>query len=224
MRRATVDRAVLALCMVPLAVLGIEALAVGLGANPIDTVMDRTGAWALKFLLLTLAVTPMRRITGATWMARHRRTLGLTAFFYASLHLTTYVVLDQFFSVAHIVQDVMRRPFITVGVATFLLLVALAVTSSAGMMRRLGGLWWRRLHRLTYVAASGAVLHYWWVVRADMLWPRIYAAILGTLLLARVVWAVRSRQAGVGTRTSGRPAVSGNSSLPPNLGWGERDC
>lgn len=169
------------------------ALAGGLGANPIDAITDETGTWTLRFLVATLAVTPLRRLTGWSALAPWRRTLGLFAFFYGSLHFLTYIWLDQFFDVAAIVKDIGKRPFITAGFTAFVLMVPLAVTSTARMVRRLGGVAWRRLHRLVYVVAAAGVVHYWWLVKADIRRPLAYAAIVGALLLARIWWAWRGR-------------------------------
>jgi sulfoxide reductase heme-binding subunit YedZ len=177
----------------PLAWLAWAAWSRGLGANPIETITHETGVWTLRFLLITLAVTPVRRITGWNEVIRFRRMLGLFAFFYASLHLLTYVWLDQFFDSASIVKDVAKRPFITAGFSGYVLLVPLALTSTAGMIRRLGGRTWRRLHRLAYVAAGLGVVHYWWLVKIDTRRPRNYAVVLAILLGARLVVYLRRR-------------------------------
>ena len=170
----------------PLAFLSLGAWQGSLGANPIETITHATGLWTLRFMLITLAVTPLRRLTGWNEIIRVRRMLGLFAFFYGSLHLMTYVWLDQFFDWAAIVKDVAKRPFITAGFSAFVLLVPLALTSTAGMIRRLGGRAWRRLHRLAYAAAALGVVHYWWLVKADIRPPRNYAILLAVLLLVRL--------------------------------------
>jgi methionine sulfoxide reductase heme-binding subunit len=175
-------------CLIPLAVLAWNALTNNLGANPIDEVTDRTGIWTLRFLLITLAVTPARRLTGWNRLIQLRRMLGLFAFFYGSLHFLTYLWLDQFFAIEDIVADVMERPFITVGFASFVLLIPLAVTSTTAMIKRLGGKWWQRLHRLVYAIAIGGVVHYLWLVKADIQQPLIYGVILAALLGYRL-WA-----------------------------------
>jgi sulfoxide reductase heme-binding subunit YedZ len=175
----------------PLAYLLAGALQGSLGANPIETITRSTGTWTLRFLLLALAITPLRRLSGWNEIIRVRRMLGLFAFFYASLHLLTYVWLDQFFDWSSIVKDVAKRPFITAGFSAFLLLVPLALTSTAGMVRRLGGRAWRRLHRLAYVAPALGVVHYWWLVKADIRPPRNYGIVLGVLLLARLYASLR---------------------------------
>jgi sulfoxide reductase heme-binding subunit YedZ len=173
----------------PLAYLVSGAMQGGLGANPIETITRSTGVWTLRFMLITLAVTPLRRLSGWNELIRFRRMLGLFAFFYGTLHLVTYVWLDQFFDWAAIVKDVAKRPFITAGFSAYVLLVPLALTSTAGMIRRLGGRAWRRLHRLAYAAAALGVVHYWWLVKADIRPPRNYAIVLALLLLVRV-WVI----------------------------------
>ncbi len=156
-----------------------------LGANPVEALLHLAGRWALVFLLLGLAVTPLRRLAGWSRLIKVRRLLGLFAFFYASLHLLVYLVLDQGLALAFILEDVTERPFITVGAAAFLLLLPLALTSTKGWIRRLGGRW-LALHRLVYPAAGLAVLHFYWKVKADTLWPLVAAGILSALLLARL--------------------------------------
>ncbi len=180
----------------PLAYLALGAWQRSLGANPIETITRSTGLWTLRFMLITLAVTPARRLTGWNEIVRVRRMLGLFAFFYGSLHLLTYVWLDQFFDWAAIVKDVAKRPFVTAGFSAYVLLVPLAITSTAGMIRRLGGRRWRRLHRLAYAAAALGVVHYWWLVKLDTRPPRNYGILLAGLLLMRagISWKAR-RQA-----------------------------
>jgi sulfoxide reductase heme-binding subunit YedZ len=173
---------VFAACLIPLVVLAGQALTNNLGANPIDEITDHTGIWTLRLLLITLAVTPIRRLTGWNRLIRLRRMLGLVAFFYGSLHFLTYIWLDQFFVVEDIIADVRDRPFITVGFTSFVLLIPLAATSTSGMIKRLGGKWWQRLHRLVYAIAMGGVVHYLWLVKADTRQPLLYGAILAALL------------------------------------------
>lgn len=174
----------------------------GLGTNPVETITDETGTWALRFLVLTLAVTPVRRWTGWHALIRFRRMLGLFACFYATLHVLTYVWLDQFFDLRAIVDDVVQRPFITAGAIAFLLMLPLAVTSTAGWIRRLGGRRWRMLHWLVYPSAIAAVVHYFWLVRLETDRPVRYAVVLGLLLAARV-WFARAR---FGSAATGRGA------------------
>jgi len=171
-----------------------------LTANPIDFITDTTGTTALTLLVCTLTVTPLRRMTARNELIRLRRTLGLLAFFYACLHMLTWVVLDWFFDAPSMIADVMKRPYITMGMTTFLLLVPLAATSTAGMIRRLGRRW-QQLHRLVYVAAVTAVVHFWWIVKADFRQPRLWALALCVLFGFRVWWAFAPRRAFV-PRTS----------------------
>ena len=185
-------RAALAAALIPLARLVWGAWAGALGANPIEVITRATGEWTLIMLLVTLAVTPLRRITGANWLLRLRRMLGLTAFLYGCLHLITYVWLDQFFDLSAIVRDIVKRPFITAGFTAFVLLVPLALTSTDAMVRRLGARRWLALHRLVYVAAAVGVVHYWWLVKADLREPMFYAAVLAALLAARLLWRRRA--------------------------------
>ena len=186
---------VFALSLAPLAWLVYGVFADALGANPIDVVTDETGTWTLRFLVLTLLVTPLRRWTGWNWLVRFRRMLGLFAFFYGSLHFLTYIWLDQFFALDDIVADIMKRPFITVGFLAFVSMVPLAITSTAGWIRRLGGRRWNLLHRLVYVSAVAGVVHYWWLVKADVSRPVRYAMIIGILLAARGWFAFRRQRA-----------------------------
>ena len=184
---------VFALCLIPLGHLVQGIVTDSLGANPIEAVTRGLGDWALRLLLITLAVTPLRRFTGLNWLLRLRRMLGLFTFFYATLHMLTYVWLDQFFAWDFILQDIVKRPFITVGFISFVLLIPLAVTSTNAMMKRLGRNW-SRLHRAVYAIAILGVLHFWWMVKADVREPALYAGILAVLLGLRLVWWGRARQ------------------------------
>lgn len=159
----------------------------GLGANPIETLLHWAGRWALILLLVGLSITPIRRLTGWNHIIKVRRTIGLFAFFFASLHLVIYLAIDQGFAWWFIVEDVVERPFITVGAGSFLLLVPLALTSTKGWIRRLGKRW-QKLHRLVYLATALGALHFYWKVKADTFWPLVAAGILAVLLLARVPW------------------------------------
>ncbi|HWB46607.1 MAG TPA: protein-methionine-sulfoxide reductase heme-binding subunit MsrQ [Hyphomicrobiaceae bacterium] len=163
-----------------------------LGADPMRTLEQTLGLWALRFLIAALAVTPLRRLGGLN-LIRYRRALGLLAFYYAALHLTTYLVLDQGLNLAAIWADIVKRPYITIGMLAFTLLVPLAITSNGPMIRRLGGAAWQRLHRLVYVAAIAAALHFILLVKAWPLEPLIYAALVAVLLLFRVGVAIRKR-------------------------------
>lgn len=178
--------ALFAVCLLPLARLLWLALNDGLGANPIEFVTRSTGTWTLVALLVTLAVTPLRRLTGWTALIRYRRMLGLYAFFYASLHFLTYLWWDQFFDWAAIGKDVVKRPFVTAGFTAFVLMVPLAITSTDAMMRRLGRRW-RSLHRLVYAVAVAAVIHYIWLVKKDLTQPMLFAAVLALLLALRLL-------------------------------------
>ncbi len=177
---------VFSISLIPLLWLGWLAWNQQLGTNPVEALSHRTGDWSLRFLLLTLAVTPLRRLTGWNRVQRFRRMLGLFAFFYVCLHVTVYLVFDQFFDLAALMADVMKRPYLSVGFAAFVLLIPLAVTSTNRMMKRLGH-HWQRLHRLVYPIALLAVLHYLWLVKADRSEPLMYAGIL-TLLLGYRLW------------------------------------
>jgi len=187
--------AVFIACLVPLAHLGWGLWQDTLGANPIETLIRSLGRWALKFLLITLSITPLRKLTGLGWLLRFRRMLGLYAFFYAVLHWGLYLGLDQSFDWIAIAKDIIKRPFITVGMLTFTILLPLAITSTNGMVRRMGIDRWQTLHRAVYAAAICAVLHFWWLVKLDTTWPKIYAAMLALLLGLRLLWRWRSRTA-----------------------------
>ncbi|MDX1252521.1 MAG: sulfoxide reductase heme-binding subunit YedZ [Gammaproteobacteria bacterium] len=185
--------AVFVLCLLPLAWLAWDAVNQQLGANPIEKISRRTGDWALRFLLITLAITPAWRLLNWNGLMRLRRMLGLFAFFYACLHFVNYLVIDQFFDMDEIIKDVLKRKYITVGFISFLLLIPLAVTSTNKMMKRLGGKRWQRLHQLAYAITIGGVVHYLWLVKKDLREPLIYAALLALLLGYR--WWLKQRQA-----------------------------
>jgi len=191
---AWIWRAVWAACLLPLVLLVGTGLRDALGANPIEYITRATGDWTLRLLLLTLAVTPLRQLTGWHWLVRLRRTLGLYAFFYGCLHLTTYVWLDQFFDWPGIVADIVKRPFVTLGFAAFVLMLPLAITSTNGMIRRLGGRSWQRLHRAVYAVGVLGVAHYWWLVKKDLTEPIAYALVLATLLALRLWHGRRMRR------------------------------
>jgi len=183
-----IKASVFVLCLVPLALLAARAFGWlgGLGANPIEFITHETGTWALRLLLLTLLVSPLRRLTGWSSVMRLRRMLGLFAFFYACLHLSIWIGLDLFFDWTLVWDDILNRPYITAGFTAWLLLLPLAVTSTDAMMRRLKRRW-GKLHRLIYPAAMIAVLHFWWLTRADYREPLLYGGILTALLGWRVV-------------------------------------
>jgi sulfoxide reductase heme-binding subunit YedZ len=178
---------VFVLCLYPGLLLAWKAFEEDLGANPIEFVTHWTGDWTIRFLCITLSITPLRKLLGLPELIRFRRMLGLFAFFYASLHFLTWFVLDHFFDWNEIAKDVVKRPFITAGFTAFVLLIPLAVTSTTGWIRRLGGKRWRMLHRLIYVSACVGVLHYFWLVKSDIRLPLMYGAIVTVLLAYRLV-------------------------------------
>jgi methionine sulfoxide reductase heme-binding subunit len=193
-------------CLGPLARLGWKAYQQQLGANPIEVITHSTGDWTLIFLLVTLSITPLRKLTGQPWLIRYRRMFGLFAFFYVVLHFLTYIWLDKFFDVHAMLADIAKRKFITIGFTGFVLLIPLALTSTSGWIRRLGGKRWQALHRLIYFSAVAGVIHYWWLVKADIRKPRDYAIVLSILLGYRiVVWA--KPKLGHKANWSGQPRV-----------------
>ncbi len=194
------------LALLPLWLMVRATLADALGADPVAELTHRTGDWALRFLLLSLAMTPLRRVLDQAWPIRFRRLLGLYAFFYACLHLTIYVVLDLNGYWAQILEDIVKRPFITVGFLAWLLLTPLAITSTRGWIKRLGRRW-GQLHRAVYAVGILAVLHFFWLVKADLREPLIYAAILALLLGLRLYWRWR--------RSTVKPRVSASTPAVP---------
>jgi len=168
-------------CLIPGAQLLYNGVTDNLGANPIETITRFTGSWTLRFLLITLAVSPLRRISGWNHVIKLRRMLGLFAFFYACLHFSTYLVLDHFFDLHAISKDILKRPYVTTGFSALVLMIPLAVTSTTAMIRRLGKRW-QRLHRLIYVIAIAGVIHFYWLVKADVRRPAMYGGILALLL------------------------------------------
>ena len=192
-------------CLLPLGYYAWGVQADTLGANPIEAVTRGLGTWALNFLLITLAVTPLRKVSGQAWLGRLRRMLGLFVFFYAVLHLAAYLWFDQFFDWPAIAKDIWKRPFITVGMISFTLLIPLAATSNAFAIRKLGGRRWQDLHRSVYFIGLLAVLHYSWMVKADVDKPLLYAGLLGVLLGLRVWWRVQERRRQLAGAYSTRP-------------------
>lgn len=187
--------AVFALCLLPFAYLLIQVLGFAgsdLGANPVESLLHELGLWGLRFLLIGLAITPLRRFSGWHWLTRFRRMIGLFAFFYVVLHFLTYAVLDQGLLIEAIIEDILKRPYITLGVTAMLMLIPLAMTSTSGMMRRLGKNW-LRLHRLVYPVAILAVWHFYWQVKLDTLDATVYALILSFLLGIRVYFRFRKK-------------------------------
>lgn len=191
--RFIVKPAVFTAGLAPLAWLVYRAATDALSANPIDDITDQTGVWTLRFVMITLAVTPLRKISGWNWLIKLRRMVGLFAFFYGVLHFSTYMVLDHFFDWERIVGDIYKRPFITAGFTGFVLMVPLALTSTKGWIIRLGGKNWNRLHKLVYITGIAGVTHYLWLVKADIQRPLIYGSILAVLLGFRLVSEVRPR-------------------------------
>ena len=208
----------------PLAWLVWAALTGNLSANPLSDITHETGDWAIRFICITLAITPLRRVTGWNWLIRFRRMAGLYAFFYGTLHFLTYVIVDRFAgldfpdgivawsTVVNLARsvgaDIYKRPFITVGFTAWLTMVPLALTSTAGWIRRLGGRAWNRLHTLVYATGVVAVLHYWWLVKADVTRPLRYGAVVLVLLSARGFWA-RSKSVVRGVRLQADLGKSG---------------
>ncbi len=182
-------------CMIPAARLLHGALVGTLGPDPVEAIARGTGVWSLRLLMFTLAITPLKRWTGWLWLVRLRRTVALYAFFYAGLHLASYLVFDQFFDWPEIAKDLAKRPHLTAGFAAFLLMIPLAITSTNAMMKRLGGRRWQLLHRLTYLIAAAAVLHFFWLVKKDVTEPTLYALILSALLCARLLHRPRKASA-----------------------------
>jgi len=178
-------------CLAPLARLAWRGFHAQLGANPIEAITHGTGDWTLTFLLITLAVTPLRKLTRQYWLIKFRRMFGLFAFFYGCLHLMTYVWLDKFFDVHEMLKDIAKRRFITAGMTAFALMLPLALTSTQWSIRRLGGKRWQALHRLIYFSAAAGVIHYIWLVKADLKKPLEYGLVLAVLILFRIsAWLV----------------------------------
>ena len=214
---STLKAVLFAICLIPAAWLVWRFFQQDLGANPIETITHATGDWALRFLLITLAVTPLRRLTGWHWLIRLRRMLGLFAFFYVFAHFSIYIGLDQFFDLQAVANDVLKRPYITVGFAAFVLLIPLAATSTNAMIKRLGGKKWQSLHRSVYAIAIMGVIHYWWLVKADLTEPILYSLVLAVLLGFRVWWRNEERKAQLAGKygMEGPPGVKLNQRIIP---------
>jgi sulfoxide reductase heme-binding subunit YedZ len=194
-------------CLAPLGVLVWKGFQQNLGANPVDVITRSTGKWTLTFLLITLSVTPLRKLARLTWLIRFRRMIGLFAFFYGCLHLTTYIWLDKFFDVHAMLHDIYKRRFITAGMTAWSLMLPLALTSTAGWIRRMGGKRWQKLHRLIYFSASAGVVHFIWLVKADLRRPLTFGAILAALLAYRTIaWLIARAK----SRTQTPVAVTGS--------------
>ncbi len=187
-------------CLGPVASLTWRGFHAELGANPIEAITHGTGDWTLRFLLITLAVSPLRKITRQYWLIGFRRMFGLFAFFYGFLHLMTYVWLDKFFDVHEMLHDIAKRRFITAGMTAFALMIPLALTSTKWAIRKLGGRRWQNLHRLIYASAAAGVIHYIWLVKADLRKPLEYGAVLAALLVYRFVdWSVSKAKSAPGS-------------------------
>ena len=200
--------AVFLAALIPFGLLVQRLMTGNLGADPLKEITNETGLWTLRLLCITLTVTPIRRLTGWNAVVRFRRMLGLFAFFYGTVHFLIFIVADRLASLgfpslaewqtvralaASIGEEILKRPYITVGFTSWVCMLALALTSTAGMVRRLGGKRWQRLHRLIYVAAVAGVVHFWWLVKADVREPQAYSVVVGALLALRLVWWVRTR-------------------------------
>ena len=181
-------------CLIPLGHLFWQGFRNHLGANPVEYITHSTGWWALTFILITLSVTPLRRLASMPWLLRFRRLLGLFAFFYASLHFVTYIWLDQFFDWRDIVKDIGKRPFILLGFSAFVLLIPLAITSTNAMVKRLGAKRWQALHRSIYVLSAVAVAHFWWLVKKDITEPFMFAVVLALLLIVRLLYLLKQQR------------------------------
>ncbi|MGC1618162.1 MAG: protein-methionine-sulfoxide reductase heme-binding subunit MsrQ [Candidatus Acidiferrum sp.] len=203
-------RALFLLCLVPFGVLVWRALTGNLGPNPVETLQHTTGDWTLRFLVFTLCITPLRKLLKLPDLIRFRRMLGLFAFFYACMHFLVYLGPDQNFSLTAMGKDVYKRPFITVGFTAFVLLIPLALTSTAGWIRRLGGRRWQMLHRLIYISAICGVIHYYWLVKSAVLRPLTYGAIVAVLLLWRLGdWMIRRGRAMPAAAKTQRASANG---------------
>ena len=197
-----------AAALVPLAMLvaGLALYPDWLGANPAEFITRSTGDWTLRFLLLTLAVTPLREITGWHALARFRRMLGLFAFFYGTVHLSSYLAFDHALDLAAVVRDIVKRPFITVGFTTLVLMAPLAATSTNAMVKRLGARRWTALHRIVYLIAPLGVLHFWWMVKRDVTEPAVYAVVLAVLLGWRLAARASAKPQRAGRVVGGLPS------------------
>src|SRR5258706_11181621 len=189
-----IKAAVFVACLIPLAHLVWQGFRNRPGANPVEFITPSSVWWTLSFILITLCLTPLRKLAGQPWLLRLRRTLGLFAFFYASLHFITYIWLDQFFDWKDIVKDIGKRPFIMLGFAAFVLLIPLAITSTNRMVKRLGAKRWQWLHRLIYALSALGVAHFWWLVKKDITEPFIFAVLLAALFIIRLLYLLRQQR------------------------------
>ena len=180
--------------LIPVTILGLDPWNHRLGANPIEYFLRATGVMTLVFVLATMLITPIRKWFGWNQLIKYRRIVGLFAFFYGRIHFTTYIVFDRSLDIAGTVADVIQRPFIALGMAALLMMVPLAVTSTNAMVKRLGGKRWQMLHRLIYLTAIAGVIHFWMIVKSDVFYPAIFAAILAVLLAVRAYFSIRNRK------------------------------
>lgn len=195
LRKRWVKVLVFVLCLVPVAWLGWRGWRQDLSANPIEFITRYTGDWTLRFLVFTLAITPLRKLLGLADLIKFRRMLGLYAFFYGCLHFTTYIWLDKFFDVGEMLHDVVKRPFITAGFTAFALMIPLAITSTTGWIRRIGGKRWQMLHRLVYISAIAGSVHYYWLVKSAITRPVFYMSLVALALGIRAGYWLRARHA-----------------------------
>lgn len=216
LRKKWIKAAAFLCCLSPAATLAWRFWRMDLTPNPLEFLEHFTGTWTIRFLVITLAVTPLRKLLRLPDLIRFRRMFGLFAFFYGCLHFLTYLYFDQLFNLHSIVKDIAKRPFITVGFSALALMLPLALTSTAGSIRRLGGRKWQRLHRLIYVSGVLAVVHYYWLVKSDIRLPLLYGFLVAVLLGARVAWALAARLRTAGGRRQG--AIAPASSSPSMAG------
>jgi sulfoxide reductase heme-binding subunit YedZ len=215
---------VFALCLVPAVLVVTDAFEItgGLGANPVEAIQDRFGIWGLRFIMITLSVTPLRQISGWNWLLRFRRMLGLFAFFYVLLHFLNWLILDQSLLMSAIAEDIVERPFITIGFTAFLLLIAMAATSTNGIRRRMGKRW-QQLHYSIYLVGLLGVWHFWWQVKLDTSEPAIYAAILTVLLGYRLHRYLERQRRRARKALPPRPVVRGGARDDVNSSAAEYD-
>jgi sulfoxide reductase heme-binding subunit YedZ len=205
LRRRWIKAVVFLLCLTPISwVLWRAFYGEGLTANPVEFITHFTGDWTIRFIVITLAVSPLRKLLALPDLIRFRRMLGLFAFFYGTLHFLTYFWLDKFFSMPEIAKDVVRRPFITAGFTAFVLMIPLALTSTKGWIRRLGGKRWQSLHRLIYLTAIAGVVHYYWLVKSDIRLPVFYGTLVAVLLGYRLAVYLRGRNGAAARGSAGR--------------------
>jgi len=195
------------LCLAPAFWLGWRGWHEDLSANPIEFITRYTGDWTLRFLVVTLSVTPLRKLLGLPDLIKFRRMIGLYAFFYGVLHFTTYIWLDKFFDLREMLHDVVKRPFITAGFTAFVLMIPLAVTSTKGWIRRMGGKRWSMLHRLVYMSAVAGVIHYYWLVKSAITRPVFYGCLVALLLSIRAAYWAFGRRTRTATARTTAPAV-----------------